>query len=87
MVQQPEALDPAHPAHEYFGAREAMVLKAFATMVAPHVADPHSTARHIYALMDGLVLRWLRADQAFNIVREWDRAAAMLLPGRRADRR
>jgi AcrR family transcriptional regulator len=87
MVLQPEALDPAHPAHDYFGAREAMVLKAFARMVAPHVAEPHCTARHIYALMDGLVLRWLRADQAFNIVTEWDRAVAMLLPGRRADRR
>ena len=79
-VLQPEALDPAHPAHDYFRARESMVLKSFAKMVAPHVAEPHSTARQIYALMDGLVLRWLWAGQAFNIVTEWDRTVAMLLP-------
>jgi AcrR family transcriptional regulator len=80
-VLQSESLDSAHPAHEYFLRREAMALREFTKMVAPHVAEPHSTARQIHALMDGLSLQWLREEQRFDLVTEWDRAIAMALPG------
>jgi hypothetical protein len=56
-------------------------------LVAPHVAEPRSTARQIHALMDGLSLQWLREKQAFDLVAEWDRAIAMLLPQPRPARR
>jgi AcrR family transcriptional regulator len=79
-VLQSEALDPAHPAHEYFLRREAMVLDVFTRVLAPHFAQPHSIARQIHALMDGLSLQWLREKQAFDMTIEWDRAAARLLP-------
>jgi AcrR family transcriptional regulator len=79
-VLQSESLDQAHPAHDYFLRRAAMVLNEFTGMVAPHVAEPRSTARQIHALMDGLSLQWLREMQAFDLVGEWDRAIAMLLP-------
>lgn len=79
-VLQSESLDHTHPAHDYFLRREAMVLTEFTKMVAPHVAEPRSTARQIHALMDGLSLQWLRENLAFDMVAEWDRAVAMLLP-------
>ena len=79
-VLQSESLDHTHPAHDYFLRREAMVLTEFTQIVAPHVAEPRSTARQIHALMDGLSLQWLREKQAFDLVAEWDRAIAMLLP-------
>ncbi len=77
-VLQAEALDPSHPAHGYFVAREATALEGFALLIGPHVADPPSAARHLHALMDGLVLQWLRAEQGFDIVAAWDRAVADL---------
>jgi AcrR family transcriptional regulator len=87
MVLQSEALDQAHPAHGYFRAREAMVLEAFAKMLAPHVPRPRVSARQIYALMDGLIQLWLRSGQTFDIVVEWGHAVAMLLPGPEYKRR
>ena len=86
-VLQSESLDHTHPAHDYFLRRAAMVLAEFTKLVAPHVAEPRSTARQIHALMDGLSLQWLREKQAFDLVAEWDRAIALLLPQRRPARR
>ena len=74
-VLQQEALDPAHPAHGYFEARERSVLEAFARIVAPHVA-----ARELFAMMQGLEQRWLRAGRAFDLPAAWDQAVAKLLP-------
>lgn len=73
-VLQAEALDPAHPAHAYFVAREATTLDGFAVLAGPHVADPPAAARQLHALMDGLALQWLRSRCAFNIVAAWDHA-------------
>lgn len=77
-ILQAEALDPSHPAHAFFVAREAMALDGFAKLLGPLVADPRAAARHVHALMDGLVLQWLRAAQGFDIVAAWDRAVADL---------
>jgi AcrR family transcriptional regulator len=79
-VLKSEALDPSHPAHDYFLRREAASLDAFTQMVAPHVPQPRSAARLILAVIDGLEQQWLREGQAFDLVAEWDRAAAALLP-------
>jgi AcrR family transcriptional regulator len=56
-VLQSEALDRNHPAYAHFQAFEAKVMDAFTTLVAPHFAEPRSTARQLIALMDGLALR------------------------------
>jgi AcrR family transcriptional regulator len=79
-ILKSEAMDRDHPAHDHFRARDTTVLDAFAKMVAPHVTEPRATARQLYALMDGLTQQWLRADPAFDLVAEWDRATAILLP-------
>jgi AcrR family transcriptional regulator len=79
-VLQSEALDSAHPAHDYFVRREARVIEAFTKMLAPHVDRPRSTVRHLLGLLNGLEQQWLRANMAFDLVAEWDSAVAALLP-------
>lgn len=77
-VLQAEALDPAHPAHDYFLRREAMVIEEFSRMVAPHVEKPCVAARQILALLDGLAQQWLRVDGAFDMVSVWEDTVAAL---------
>jgi AcrR family transcriptional regulator len=80
VVLQSEALDPAHPAHDHFLRREAMVLHEFASLLAGHVADPGATARCVYALISGLERQWLWADRGFDLLAAWDHAAGLLPP-------
>jgi AcrR family transcriptional regulator len=80
VVLQAEALNAAHPAHDYFTARQAATIDAFAATVAPYVVAPRSTALQLTSMMKGLEQEWLRFDQGFDIVAEWDRAVAHLLP-------
>jgi len=82
-----EALDPGHPAHGNFVEREARVLGTFSRMLAPHVAQPLSTARQLVSLMRGLQMQWLRSNQGFDLLAEWDRAAALVLPSPERPRR
>jgi AcrR family transcriptional regulator len=79
-VLQSESLDEGHPAHDSFRERERAVLELFTRLVTPYVAEPRSTARQLLALMDGLRLQWLRADESFDVVTEWVRAVALLVP-------
>jgi AcrR family transcriptional regulator len=79
-VLQSEALDPAHPAHDHFLRREAMVLDEFANLLVGHVDDPVATARCVYALISGLERQWLWADHGFDLLAAWDQAASLLLP-------
>lgn len=80
MVLQSETLDPSHPAHDSFRAREAAVLDLFGKLVSPYVDEPRSTARQLLALMDGLGQQWVRADESFDLAAEWDRAVLTMLP-------
>jgi AcrR family transcriptional regulator len=79
-VLRAEALNHAHPARQYFVDREAAALDSFSRMVAPHVAAPLATARQLLAFMSGLEEQWLRADHGFDLIAEWDRGVAQLLP-------
>lgn len=80
MMLQSETLDVGHPAHASFQAREAAVLKLFATVITPFTEDPEDAARQLLALMDGLSLQWLRGGQSFDIATAWRRAVAVVLP-------
>ena len=79
-VLRAEALNKAHPARDYFITRDAATLGVFAWMVTAHVREPLSTARQLLALMGGLEEQWLRVNQGFDLVAEWDRGVAQLLP-------
>ncbi|MCZ2827079.1 MULTISPECIES: TetR/AcrR family transcriptional regulator [unclassified Modestobacter] len=75
-----ESLFAGHPAHEYFRDRDARVLSTFTRLLTGHVELPGSTARQLLAVMGGLEEQWLRAPDEVDLVREWDHAAARLLP-------
>lgn len=81
-VLQVEALDPSHPAHDYFVARQTRVIDNYARMLAHLVPQPISTARQLSGLMRGLEQQWLECGRGFDLAAEWDRAAALLLPSR-----
>jgi AcrR family transcriptional regulator len=77
-VLEAESLDPGHPAYDYFVARQARVVSSFAALAGPFTAAPEALARQIVAMMDGLQLQWLRAQQSIDLVQEWEAAAEML---------
>jgi AcrR family transcriptional regulator len=79
-ILRAEALNRAHPAWQYFVAREAAAFDAVARMIAAHAAEPRSTARQLLAFMGGLEDQWLRAEHAFDLVAAWDSGVARLLP-------
>jgi AcrR family transcriptional regulator len=79
IVLQAEALNPQHPAHDYFRRRETMVLGEFAYILAGLADDPLRTARAILALIGGLEQQWFRADQGFDLLATCDALIADLL--------
>ena len=76
---QAESMEPSHPAHGWFAQREAETLELFIRLVPHRGAEAESAARHLMALMQGLILQWLRANQGFDIIGEWVRAVDMVL--------
>ncbi|CAN7489215.1 helix-turn-helix domain containing protein [Phenylobacterium sp. LjRoot225] len=79
-VIQAEALNDAHPAHDYFLARQSAVIKSYAEFISPFVSDAGSAALHLVVTFDGLQREWLRSAQAFDFVAEVERAVARILP-------
>lgn len=80
MSVQSEALNPIHPGYDRFRRIEERIVDGIARIVAGNCPDATSTARHLYALMYGLEHQWLRADKGFDILAEWDRVVALVLP-------
>jgi len=73
---QAESIDSQHPAHHWFAQREAETLGLFTRLAWPlHGEDAAAMARHLTALMYGYVLQWLRSDQGFDLVADFERAA------------
>ncbi|MEE8667574.1 MAG: TetR/AcrR family transcriptional regulator [Bifidobacterium mongoliense] len=76
-----EALDPEHPAHDYFAQRERSSVRA--ALQVPWAAPPSVDARDVLesglCLMDGLQLRWLR-DPGQDLNAMWRRCERTLMP-------
>ena len=76
-----EALDPNHPAHDYFAAREEHVVDV-ARNIRWHVPDGVDAERMLragFAMMDGVQLRWLRKPgQDLNAM--WAECENVLFP-------
>jgi AcrR family transcriptional regulator len=77
---QAESLDPAHPAHAWWLRREHVTLDFLRGLLEPHVTDPANVARQLMAMMDGLLMQWLRAVPRFDAAEYWESALARLLP-------
>lgn len=78
-VLRAEAINPEHPAHAYFAARELASLERLTMRVAAFSPEPQSTARQILAMMTGFYEQWLREGESFDLLAEWDRALKALL--------
>jgi AcrR family transcriptional regulator len=70
-VLNAESLTPAHPAHDYFLAREARVIAFFGSARSELHPDPAVRGRQVIAMMDGIQLRWLRDAEHVDLVSEW----------------
>lgn len=79
-VLRSEALYREHPAYDYFRTRDLRVVDALARPLAGTPEQARSTARHILAAMSGLEEQWLRFPDDIDLVAEWDRMAAAILP-------
>jgi AcrR family transcriptional regulator len=80
VVLRVEAINPRHPAHGYFVARQQATLGRLASGAAAFSASAESLARVVYASMAGLEEQWLRENRGFDLLAEWDRALEVLLP-------
>lgn len=81
-VLRSEALYRDHPAYDYFLDRDRRAVEALArgTAQTGPAEQAHSTARQLLAAMCGLEQHWLRFPDEIDLVAEWDRMAAKLLP-------
>lgn len=79
VVLRAEAVNPEHPAHDYFVAREREKRKRIASR-ATWCADANAMARQILALMTGLEEQWLREGKRFNLLTEWEKGLARIIP-------
>ncbi len=70
-VLNAESLTPAHPAHEYFQARESRVIAFFGSAVSELHPEPEVRGRMVIAMMDGAQLRWLRDPERLDLMTEW----------------
>jgi AcrR family transcriptional regulator len=75
-----EALDPAHPAHQWFKTIEDETRTLFSRLSGYLVNDPEVRASELFAMMCGLQLRWYRADCGFDLVAVWEVAICRILP-------
>ncbi|AKV56020.1 TetR/AcrR family transcriptional regulator [Bifidobacterium actinocoloniiforme] len=76
-----EALDPDHPAHEYFQARERTIVDTALNIrwSLPKDVDAASLIRAGFSMMDGLQLRWLRAPGQ-DLEAMWAECEPVLFP-------
>lgn len=77
---QMESINPSHPAHGWFDDRENETIELFTRLASPWTLEPVSAARRLYATIQGLGQHWLRSGQAFDLVAEWEKAFAAILP-------
>jgi AcrR family transcriptional regulator len=77
-VLQVESLDPAHPAHDFFVARQERTLAGFAELAKGHTDDPDAVALQAMSMMDGLQIQWLRSAESVDLVECWESAAAVI---------
>jgi hypothetical protein len=65
-----EALDPDHPAYEYFVRRDESNFELMRPFVEREFADPEAVLRMLRIVMDGLRLSWIRNPELDRLA-EW----------------
>jgi AcrR family transcriptional regulator len=69
-VLSAEALDPQHPAHEYFIDRFERAVAMLAELLGGSDRPGRELAIEVYSYMDGLQLSWLR-DPGIDFAGQW----------------
>lgn len=80
-VLSAEALDPNHPAHEFFARRWEAAQHALEVYAFPWHPEPRRCATQVHAFFDGLQLNWLR-DRSIDLEAEWNAFADRLYADR-----
>lgn len=70
VMLRAEALDPGHPAHDYFLKRERKALDGF-TGALHWKCHPELAARELYSFWTGLEAHWV-ADPTVDMLQVWD---------------
>lgn len=73
-----EALDPGHPAHEYFQRRLQGTRELLRSAAVTFTDSPDLMVLEIVAFLDGLQMLWLR-DESVPVLKLWDDFADRLL--------
>jgi AcrR family transcriptional regulator len=76
-VLSAEALDPAHPAHEYFRERLRSSRAMLERQVYAWHPRPRLAAVELLAFLDGLQVNWLR-DHEIDFIAQWEAFADRL---------
>ena len=76
-----EALDPDHPAHEFFAQRLRTGTAQMAALLDGFDRPASEVAVEVYAFMDGIQLNWLR-DPAIDMWQQWKSFADALFAAR-----
>lgn len=76
-----EALDPAHPAHDYFADRERRTVTVALNInwAVPEGVNVEHVLQAGFSMMDGLQLRWLRSPGQ-NLNTMWADCEDVLMP-------
>ena len=80
-VVQAEAIDPAHPAHEYFLDRSDQYAEQVGGILRTEFDLDPGFARLLGAVLDGLQTNWLIDPVRFPLSSNWHRAADLLFAG------
>nr|WP_240148370.1 TetR/AcrR family transcriptional regulator [Diaminobutyricibacter tongyongensis] len=76
-----EALDPNHPAHSWFAARNARNIELLRPVIEREFADPDTAMRMLRYLFDGLRLNWLRNPDTRALFEDVHAVRSFLLNG------
>ncbi len=85
LVLRAEALNPAHPAHDYYAQRGMRLRRYIGTVpwkLPPEFATPDQVAAlsmTVGSAMDGLQMRWL-GEPGIDLVETWARYEDILFP-------
>ena len=80
-VLSAEALQPTHPAHDYFLRREDVLWRQFSRIdwKVPPGTDLENVFATANSAMDGIQLRWLR-DDSIPLTKLWSRCEGIIFP-------
>ena len=78
-VLQGEAMEPSHPAHDWFGLRDDETVQLFTSLLGREAANSPALTRYMISILRGMTGLWLRDENEFDLVEECLAATRLLL--------